>query len=365
MTKNKILTLTIVLLFSLFAITGTVFADGSPSYLDPSELVDFDAYEVNVVSEFELDTVSVDVNAATIPFSPRLRTIASLPVGYQTIDAELTATNTDDFYHLPVYASNTTILGFKLSSSNPSIVAILCLLSGSTLSDAGAAAAYADDVPVFVGVPSQSSNQSYVIYVTSLDGSDGDYSLTVNSGTIITTNGTIKQLETDLSVIKTIDSLEIYKNGVVFDSRAAAQAQGWNVVDTTSLAYGFDQITHNLIPQLTNNGKFFASVTASRYTLANGNAQLFPVLSGSSYMLFRSYYQNVSGNVTHIMDFDDVRGIQTPRTLTNDDAEYFSGVPGTSVVGYLVYDIINEEVVDFYSIFNYYYATGYESFSVQ
>lgn len=74
------------------------------------------------------------------------------------------------------------------------------------------------------------------------------------------------------------------------------------------------------------------------------------ILMGYSYI--DRYYQNTGGNVTSWMKWEDpVLGLETPRVLGDDVLDSYFGPH------YLVVDLNTNEVIDFVSDFNFFYAS--------
>ncbi|MEC0180358.1 hypothetical protein P4H61_02435 [Paenibacillus peoriae] len=81
------------------------------------------------------------------------------------------------------------------------------------------------------------------------------------------------------------------------------------------------------------------------------NALLIDISKGS-WLYSNSYYRNVEGDVTHIMDYTDPSGLKTPRTFGTGHADFSYGP------NYIVIDLDKFQVCEFLSPFNYFYTTS-------
>ncbi|MDR1960670.1 MAG: hypothetical protein LBQ16_00110 [Gracilibacteraceae bacterium] len=371
-----------------------VLSFGAPVYADPPDLANLGNFVDIDPSDFagsndsgiEIDFAEHVAGMGTVVLPRTRNVITSVADGYTTTGGSISTTNTEDFYWLldvnesPINSGN-EVFGWRLSSSNPALVAALCELQNGSLGLTGDIA-YADDEGVVTGLE---ANKIYVLYVTSLDGSAGSYSLSTNAGSPL---GSLWYYSDDISDIKTMYNGSLYKNGVSFNIIASAQNSGWYRNDEYPVAYGFEQYTQQLANIKVHPNNYFrvSAVNTSTYSLPKGavifqleavyTAQTQNWNNGSSFMYFHSWYENINGNVQHPMNWRDiVTNRITPRffdatdvwSIGGDmyDVYSYSETPSgqRGCVGYVVYDLASESIVDFYSPYNVFYATGAESFN--
>lgn len=91
-------------------------------------------------------------------------------------------------------------------------------------------------------------------------------------------------------------------------------------------------------------GKFFTN----KYS--TNNALFIEVGEGTLWSILRSSYENVDGDVTHIMDWEDATGRKTPRRFDQIDMEFGPH--------YIVVDLEQNLIVDFASPYNYLWQSG-------
>ncbi|MBE0337294.1 hypothetical protein [Paenibacillus sp. 23TSA30-6] len=92
-------------------------------------------------------------------------------------------------------------------------------------------------------------------------------------------------------------------------------------------------------------GSFSSSVPYSA-----PNALLIDISKGS-WLYMNSYYRNVEGDVTHIMDYFDLSGLKTPRTFGTEHTDFSYGP------NYIVINLDTFQVCEFLSPFNYHYTS--------
>ena len=231
----------------------------------------------------------------------------------------------------------------KIVSDNPNLVVRLYILdmatgqaSGTNIFDqAGDNAAN-----VLADMPAG----NYVLGVYSLDQSrpDGNYTLMWNRANPAGAKAIVNCDANLLNVILGYKyPVAIYCNGNEWIN--GLEWEEHYTLSTGTGHYGRDQSISDINVQKVNVGIF----DTNKYK--TNNALFLELGPDTLWTIMRSQYSNINGDVTHIMDWNDVTGTRTPRRFTAADMVFGPH--------YIVIDMNTNQIVDFASPYNYLWAT--------
>lgn len=246
-------------------------------------------------------------------------------------------TTSTDLYLVQTTSSTTAFL--KLASSNSALISALYIVnSDGSLSPTGFGV-YANGSDNY-GVLAAGN---YAIAIGSSNGNArGSYTLMWNCSNPSGASAIVDKTS-DLSRVVLFysnDSILSNGNNIMTDLK-------WEEHETWYTDYGYSG-RDMIIDTITSKGTYLGSFTSS--APYSTNRALFIDVSRGSYLYFNSYYQNINGSVTHIMNYFDPSGLETPRWLGD--------APTDSAWGshYIVIDLNTFKVIDFLSPFNYHYT---------
>lgn len=257
---------------------------------------------------------------------------------------DLTAADSIDMYI--VQTAKDTAPAMKIVSDNPNLIVRLYFLDMST-GNAEGTTIYdqaGDDTPNILGTMPAGD---YVLGVYSLDQNQpaGDYTLMWNCAN---PGGAVSIVDFDSNLTSVIlgynNPPAIYCNGTDWLTDLS-----WEEHYTFSYGSGYsgrDQSISNITVRQVNVGTY----QTNKYS--TNNALFVEVGVGSLWTIMRSQYSNINGSVTHIMDYTDATGQETPRRFTDIDVMEPLGPH------YIVIDLDTFNVVDFASPYNYLWLSG-------
>lgn len=231
----------------------------------------------------------------------------------------------------------------KIVSDNPNLVVRLYLLDMSTGQATGTNIfdQAGDNVAnVLANMPAG----DYVLGVYSLDQSQpaGNYTLMWNRSNPA---GAYAIVNCDANLVNVILGYKyptaIYCNGTEW--LAGLEWEEHYTFNTGTGHYGREQSISDVNVRKVNVGIF----NTNKYS--TGNALFIEAGPDTLWAIMRSQYSNINGDVTHIMDWNDVTGTRTPRRFTQADMVFGPH--------YIVIDMNTNQVVDFASPYNYLWAT--------
>lgn len=121
---------------------------------------------------------------------------------------------------------------------------------------------------------------------------------------------------------------------------------------------GYGHITTSIYSVYETGSMYTGSFLYTGSPSYTTNNALIIEITRAGYSYLDRYYQNVYGNVTSWMHWEDpVTGLTTPRILGDDPVDAYFGPH------YLVVDLNTDEVVDFLSNFNYFYAFNLRTYT--
>lgn len=231
----------------------------------------------------------------------------------------------------------------KIVSDNPNLVVRLYVLNTAT-GEASGTQIYDQAGDNAAKVLGNMPAGNYVLGVYSLDSSRpaGDYTLMWNRANPA---GAAAIVNCDANLVNVILG---YKNPIAIYCNGTEWINGleWEEHYTFSYGSGYsgrDQSISDVNVRKVNVGSF----NTNKYS--TDNALFIEAGPNTLWSIMRSQYSNINGDVTHIMDWTDVTGTETPRRFI--DADMVFGPH------YVVIDMNTNQVVDFASPYNYLWAT--------
>ncbi len=243
-----------------------------------------------------------------------------------------------------VQTTSDTAAAMKIVSSNTNLIVRLYILDMNTGNAAGTDvfdSASDSGAQVLGTLPAG----NYVLGVYSTDTSvpAGSYTLMWNcsnpggASAIVNCNSDLTKV-----ILGYSDRIAIYCNGVNWLNDLE-----WEEHYTFSYGNSYngrDQSISDITVRRVNVGSF----SSNKYS--TNNALFVSVGVGSLWTIMRSHYTNNNGDVTHIMNYFDASGRETPRRFDALDMEYGPH--------YIVIDMDTNKVVDFASPYNYLWQSG-------
>ncbi|WP_338443491.1 hypothetical protein V5F86_19885 [Bacillus spizizenii] len=144
----------------------------------------------------------------------------------------------------------------------------------------------------------------------------------------------------------------VYANGtLLYNTSTKTSSLSWEREYYFSYGGGYNQRTHSISDVKVKN---VSDPVTYRSSYASSNAAVMVYLdTGTLFMHHVSAYQS---GVGYDDSFLDTLGKKTPRRLDADDQNYGDHI--------LIVDVKTGKAIDFFSVLNYYYASGVESLPV-
>ncbi len=236
----------------------------------------------------------------------------------------------------------------KLTADDPNLLALLYYVnSDGTLGNSTGFGVYANEPAVVTGLPTG----TYAIIIGSADGTArGSYRLHWNrSNPLPQSNESANLLsisEDLLQIVIYYKDDKILSNGDNLVSDLEFEARRDFIVPN-----GYAHITSRIYSVYETGNMYTGSFSYEDFTPYSTDNALIIEIERAGYSYIDRYYQNINGDVTSWMRWEDpVTGLTTPRTLGDaPDDEYYGP-------HYLVIDLDTNQVVDFVSVFNYFYV---------
>ena len=257
-----------------------------------------------------------------------------------------TLSDSFDIYVVTLTAKQISFL--KLNSSNSNLMAVLYYVDNGSLAGSTGWGVHANDGEAFINIPAG----QYAIVIGSATGNEvGNYKLMWNCSNPSGAQA-IVDTTADLSrVVLYYDNSQVLANGNNILTKLT-----WEEHETwyTSLGYSARDMSMTMFEA---RGVYLGSFSSSAPYSAP-NALLVDVQRGS-WLYTNSYYTNNLGNVTHVINWYDPSGMETPRTFGEGPLDFSYGN------NYIVINLDTFEVCEFLSPFNYHYTKdGGRTFSL-
>ncbi len=192
----------------------------------------------------------------------------------------------------------------------------------------------------------------------------GDYALVIGSNNLVGDNYTLKLNAANpagdyTSILKITPSLlqfviqytngDVYANGTyVFNPSGSTEHLDWNRDYMFTYSGNYIHREHDISSVVVKS--ISGPVSYSSSYASSNNAMLIYLDVETLFMYFYSEFTSVPSH--HYYTFIDTLGKKTPRRLEADDYNYGDHI--------LVYDLDTGKSIDFFSVLNYYYASGAE-----
>ncbi|MFW5437452.1 hypothetical protein [Paenibacillus apiarius] len=343
----------LALFFSVF--TVPVSAESAPESREAFQPLTPETVNRFSVPAFpaSLDMIAVDAlieqKGDNITIEPSFSTKSSYNVAdaLMNFNDTLTAEDPDDLWFFKVPSDRSMIM--NLVSGNSAYVARLYLV------DWNAGEAAATNVSVSAGHQislKELPAGDYAIRVYS-DGTVGDsYTIRMNAMNKANYSSLLHASASLLYVVAEYPDGAVYSNGVyVGTGKGENPHLDWKREFTNSWGSGYTHRSHNIssvkIKSISAPVKYSSSYASS------DKAILIYVDQGTLFTYFVSAYQS-GPNHEYENSFVDTMGKTTPRRIDGDDLESW----GDHI---LVYDLNENKAIDFFSVLNFYYASGVEA----
>ncbi|NDO45305.1 hypothetical protein [Clostridium sp. MD294] len=317
--------------------------------------VDSEEFEiVNLEDNVNVETFEEEIDTSSINLMSRdaWRITQPIYVGNGTLDESV------DFYIVNV--SKTSFPFLKLNSDNDNLMAAFYKLDpDGTIGKNAKWGVFANKGYTFWDLNRKGEDAletgQYVIAIGSSTGNErGDYTLMWNCSNEISVNGespkTLIDVTSDLSrIILFYDLNTIICNGTNILNKLV-----WEEHETWYGTYGYSARDMKITAMKGDNGEpaargVYVGSFSSSAPYSTSKALLVDVNHGV-WTYANSYYQNIGGDVKHIIDYFDVSGQKTPRTFGEGPVDFDYGR------NYIVIDLNTFEVCEFLSPFNYHYT---------
>lgn len=243
---------------------------------------------------------------------------------------------------------NTRLSFLKLNSSNPNLKAILYTIKDGYLDAPTNFIALANKGEAYITIPAG----QYAIVIGSATGNEvGNYKLMWNCSNPSGAQAIVDTTDDLARVVLYYDNNQVLANGNNILTKLT-----WEEHETwyTSLGYSARDMSMTMFEA---RGVYLGSFSSSAPYSAP-NALLVDVQRGS-WLYTNSYYTNNLGNVTHVINWYDPSGMETPRTFGEGPLDFSYGN------NYIVINLDTFEVCEFLSPFNYHYTKdGGRTFSL-
>lgn len=348
-TMKKVLSLLCAFALMMSASVTTFAAEINESALDDNE--NLERVAANIQSNFvavdseNSDSVISSYNTVeddNLQFNMKARDTWRLADEIFNGQESVTASDPIDMYI--VQTTTDRAAAMKIVSSNSNLIVRLYILDMSTGNATGTNIydSANDSGPEVLGTLPAGN---YVLGVYSTDSSTpaGSYTLMWNcsnpagASTVVDYNSNLTKV-----VLGYANRIAIYCNGVNW-----LDGLEWEEHYTFSYGNSYtgrDQSISNITVRSVNIGSY----TTNKYS--TNNALFVSVGVGTLWTIMRSQYTNNYGDVTHVMNYFDATGRETPRRLDALDMEYGPH--------YIVIDMNTNQVVDFASPYNYLWQSG-------
>ncbi|OMF70059.1 hypothetical protein BK143_18535 [Paenibacillus peoriae] len=300
-------------------------------------------YSAMDTQKFEnLDEISPDEAKKISTDSTQSRTVkpqSAWGISEPVFVGDGTLSDSFDSYAVSLTAKQLSFL--KLDSSNPNLLAILYNVNANgSLGSSTGWGVKANGGQAYINIPAG----KYAIVIGSATGEEkGSYKLMWNASNPSGASAIIN-CTADLSrVVLYYDLSTIRSNG---DN--ILTGLNWENHETWYTPNGYSARDMS-ISVAEVKGVYLGSFSSSAPYSAP-NALLIEINKGS-WLYSNSYYRNVKGDVTHIMDYTDPSGLQTPRTFGTGEADFSYGP------NYIVINLDTFQVCEFLSPFNYFYTS--------
>ncbi len=253
-----------------------------------------------------------------------------------TVQGNLTESETTEVHFLRVAAERSPAL--KVVSSNANIVAVLFPLDVNTM-ELGDAITYDAAGDNFPTVYTKLAAGYYVLGVYSVEDSapSGSYTLMWNSTNPADASAYVYASDNLSKVILAYSKgPTVYCNGTNW--LTDLEWEEHYTLTTSTGHFGRDQSISDIKVRCLNTGSYHTNLHST------DNALFISAGKDSLWMIMRSQYSNVNGQVSHVMNYFDATGRETPRRFDSLDMKYDH---------YIVIDMDTNELVDFVSPYNY------------
>lgn len=300
---------------------------GKADVLPTQEFDDLDALVQNEQSEFSIPDVpknALNARSAWAIADPVFVGNGELSDSY-------------DIYLVTLTAKQISFL--KLNSSNSNLMAVLYYVENGSLAGSTGWGVYANDGEGFINIPAG----QYAIVIGSATGTEvGNYKLMWNCSNPSGAQSIVDTTDNLARVVLYYDNSRILSNGNNILTKLT-----WEEHETwyTSLGYSARDMSMTMFEA---KGVYLGSFSSSAPYSAP-NALLVDVQRGS-WLYTNSYYTNYLGNVTHVINWYDPSGMETPRTFGEGLYDFSYGA------NYIVINLDTFEVCEFLSPFNFHYT---------
>lgn len=293
-------------------------------------------------------------------------------LGSSTLDSSLNISRASTFANRdlwqivdPIFVGNTTALNemndayivdiakdgkfsfLKLKSDNPNLLAWLYMIDSSGQLVPTNFKVLANQDYGCMNIPAG----RYYIMIGSYSGNErGNYQLMWNSSNPLRPS-VIIDVTSDLSrVVLYYDLNTIMSNGTnILDGLT------WEDHETWYGQYGYSarDMSMTVIKEKNNQPTAARAVYLGSFSSTapySTPRALFVDVNRGSWLYSNSYYRNVGGNVSHVIDYYDLSGQKTPRTFGVNSSDFAYGS------NYIVIDLNTFKVCEFFSPFNFHYT---------
>ncbi|GGE35999.1 hypothetical protein GCM10011391_13500 [Pullulanibacillus camelliae] len=259
----------------------------------------------------------------------------------------LTSTDTDDFWFFSVDTERSVI--FNIQSTNPDYAVELYQIDWETgTAYPTSLGGYSGDEVAYNQLPS--GDWALRVYTTGTTYGDS-YSIKMNATNPSGAANILSESDSLLYVVLSYPNGDIYSNGTYVATIGGDNTHlNWKREYYFTWDGNYDQRTHEIsevkIKSISGPVSYHSDYASS------DNAILIYLDEGTLFMYNESSFR--SGPPTQYTNsFVDTIGKTTPRRLDSDDLTNW----GDHI---LVYDLNKQKPIDFYSVLNYYYASGVE-----
>lgn len=309
---------------------------GEADVLPAQEFEDLDALVQTEQSEFSLSDVPGNA----------LNSRAVWAINDPVFVGNGTLSDSFDIYVVTLTAKQLSFL--KLNSSNSNLMAVLYYVENGSLAGSTGWGVHANEGEAFINIP----DGQYAIVIGSSSGTEvGNYKLMWNCSNPAGAQAIVDTTDDLARVVVYYDNSRVLANGNNILTKLT-----WEEHETwyTSLGYSARDMSMTLFEA---RGVYLGSFSSSAPYSAP-NALLVDVQRGS-WLYTNSYYTNNLGDVTHVINWYDPSGMETPRTFGEGPSDFSYGA------NYIVINLDTFEVCEFLSPFNYHYTKqGDRTFSL-
>lgn len=300
--------------------------------LEPQEFKDLEDIDPNSLEE------KIDASNVNLMSRDAWRITQPVYVGDSTLDESV------DLYLVTLSSKQISFL--KLQSENSNLMAEVCYVENGEIVGSTGWIINANQDYSCINVPAG----EYVILIGSSSGTErGDYTLMWNCSNPGNPKSII-DMTSDLSRIILFYDL----NTIICNGTNILDKLVWEEHETWYGTYGYSARDMKITAMKGDNGEpaargVYVGSFSSSAPYSTSKALLVNVNHGV-WTYANSYYQNIGGDVKHIINYFDVSGKKTPRTFGEDLSDFDYGP------NYIVIDLNTFEVCEFLSPFNYHYT---------